>query len=81
MFVYVLQHSREVEDGDEDVKFIGVFSTEDKGQAAIAELRDKPGFSLYPDGFVLDRYELDRLWWTEGFVTITPKRPETDEED
>ncbi len=70
MIVYVLQHSREVGDDEEDIKLIGVFSSEEKGQEAIETLRGKPGFSQYLDGFSLDRYELDHVWWSDGFVTI-----------
>ena len=81
MIVYVLQHSREGDDGQEDTKLIGVFSTVDKGEAAILALKAKPGFALFPDGFVLERYELDRVWWEEGFATIARDGDEDAEQD
>jgi hypothetical protein len=65
--VFVLQHARPKEDGDEDVKLIGVYSSRAAAKAAIARLREKPGFSEYPDDFDLDPYELDVDHWTEGF--------------
>ena len=65
--VFVLQHARPKEDGDDDVKLIGVYSSQAAAQAAIARLRKQPGFSEYPDDFHLDPYELDMDHWTEGF--------------
>jgi hypothetical protein len=32
-----------------------------------------PGFNRYPDGFYVDRYELDQSNWAEGFVTRRSK--------
>jgi hypothetical protein len=65
--VFVLQHARPKEDGDEDVKLIGVYSSEAAAEAAIARLRKQPGFSEYPNDFHLDSFELDVDHWTEGF--------------
>ncbi|HEY2856334.1 MAG TPA: hypothetical protein VGJ18_26065 [Gemmatimonadaceae bacterium] len=71
--VYVLQHARPQDDGDEDVKFIGVYSSESAGQAAIDRLRKQPGFSEYPNAFHLDPYALDEDHWTEGFGVPWPR--------
>ena len=65
--VFVLQHARPKEVGEEDVKLIGVYSSRATAEAAIARLREKPGFSGYPDHFHLDPYELDVDHWAEGF--------------
>ena len=66
MDVYVLQHSREYDD-TEDIKLIGVYSSEAAARAAIERLLRQPGFRSYPDGFHVDRYPLDKDHWTEGF--------------
>src|SRR5215470_17597806 len=42
--VFVLQHVHSREDGVEDVKFIGVYSSREKAQAAVARLGRLPGF-------------------------------------
>lgn len=67
--VFVLQHVHEREDGVEDVKFIGVYSSLDKAQAAEARLHHLPGFSDEPDGFHIDEYHVDQDQWSEGYVT------------
>ena len=68
--MFVVQHvAREGED-DEDVKFIGWYSTHTFADEAVARLRLQPGFSDYPDGFHIDEYEVDRDHWTDGFVSV-----------
>jgi hypothetical protein len=69
MRVFVLQHTRELADGTDDVKLIGVYSSEPAGRAAIQALSALPGFCEYPAGFDLSAYELDATHWSEGFVT------------
>jgi hypothetical protein len=67
--IYVLQHVHAIGD-DEDVKLIGVYSSREKAQAAIARLSKAPGFSEAPDGFHIDEYHLDKDQWAEGFSTL-----------
>ncbi len=69
-YVFVIQHVHEMEDEQEDVKFIGVYSTEESAKTAIARLSTQPGFRETANGFYIDRYKLDEDHWTEGFVTI-----------
>lgn len=73
-YAYVLQHLREMPDGEESVKMLGVFSTERGGRAAIKLYRKLPGFKKHPDGFYLDQYSMDEMQWTSGFVTLPPPR-------
>ncbi len=67
--VFVLEHLHVLDDGEENVKFIGVYSTRDAAQDAIARLRLQPGFCNTPDGFLIDLYQLDQDNWAEGYVT------------
>ena len=69
MRVFVLQHTRELADGTDDVKLVGVYSSEQLGRAAIAKLSRLPGFCEQPAGFELSQYELDVTHWAEGFVS------------
>lgn len=68
--VYVVQHVNLPNEDEEDVKMIGVYSTEQLGQEAVARLRLQPGFCNVSDGFDVSRYELNKDHWTEGFVTV-----------
>ncbi len=68
--VYVLQHTHEMDDGAEDVKLIGVYSSRENAQAAIERLGRAPGFSDAATGFHIDEYQLDQDQWVEGYSTI-----------
>jgi hypothetical protein len=57
------------EDGD-DVKLLGVYSTEQKAQDRICRARSLPGFREEPDCFLVDRYPVDEDQWAEGFITV-----------
>lgn len=69
MEVYVLQHVHEAPSGEEDVKLIGVYSSEAAAQDAIERLKLKPGFRDQPDNFHVGRHDLDRDQWTDGFIS------------
>jgi hypothetical protein len=67
--VFILQHSYESSDtGEEETKFIGVYSSKKKAQEAIERLSRQPGFKDLPDYFYIDEYEIDQDNWCEGFV-------------
>ena len=67
-FVYVVQHSYELE-GCDETKFIGVFSSEKKAKKAIKRLKKVKGFKKYKKNFYLDKYVVDQVNWLEGFIT------------
>ncbi len=67
MRVYVLQHVHSLENGAEDVKFIGVYSSRENALSAIAKLSQAPGCSDAPNGFHIDEYQLDKDHWVEGY--------------
>ena len=69
--VYVLQHVHSLEDGEEDVKFIGVYSSRENAQAAITRLGQAPGFSDALAGFSIDEYQVDKDQWVEGYSALT----------
>ncbi len=64
----MLQHVHAREDGVEDVKFIGVYSSREKVDAAVARLARLPGFAEAPKGFHIDEYCVDQDHWVEGYV-------------
>lgn len=69
-YVYVLQHSYELENGYDEIKFLGVFSSFQKAESAIVEYKKLPGFQEHPNDFCIDKYEIDKKHWTEGFFTV-----------
>ena len=71
MDVYLLWHTHEMPDGEEDDKLIGVFSSEEKADQVRLRALIQPGFHDAPEGFVISRYMVDEDHWTEGYVSIT----------
>jgi len=67
--VFVVQHSYELED-QEETKLIGAYASCADAEAAVARLREQPGFRDHPQGFHIDSYELGQDHWQEGFVTL-----------
>ena len=67
--VYLLWHIHEFDDGDEDSKLLGIFSTEEIAKSKIAYYQKLPGFSESLEGFEISKYEIDYEYWQDGFVT------------
>lgn len=67
--VFILHHEREAQSANDcdDVKFIGVFSTQKAAEDVQRELSVKPGFRKYPDGFSISECTLNKYEWTSGF--------------
>jgi len=66
--VFIVQHVAREDEDDENVKFIGAYSSRAEARAAISRLLPQPGFRDYPEGFHIDEYLLDQDHWSEGFI-------------
>jgi hypothetical protein len=78
--VFIVQHLHTLPGDVDDVKMIGAYRTRESALAAVERLRSQPGFRDLPlivnplededdQGFHVDRYELDKDHWPEGYVT------------
>ena len=73
-YVYILQHCYEKREKGEfltdEVKILGIYSSEKKAMQAKKEYQHKKGFECYDeDSFYIDKRELDKNQWEDGFVT------------
>lgn len=66
--VYLLWHSRELEDFNTDDKLIGVYSSAEMAEAARQRKLQYPGFCDFPDSFEICDYTIDEDSWPEGFT-------------
>lgn len=67
--VHVVHHVHVHDEGHEDVKLVGVYSSAARAAEAIARARLLPGFRDVPDGFEVTPYMLDVDGWTSGYRT------------
>jgi hypothetical protein len=75
--MYVLHHVHKFSDDedDEDVKLVGVYSSNESALSAIERLKNQPGFCDYPLGFCIDAYKVDEDNWREGFINCPGDDP------
>ncbi|MFZ4930697.1 DUF7336 domain-containing protein [Chryseobacterium sp. Mn2064] len=64
--VFSLSHSYTIHTFLDDERYIGVFSSLDKAEQAIDQLKKKPGFRDYPNDFNISELDLKVLLWS-GF--------------
>lgn len=64
--VHILQH----ENKNGDVKIIGIYSSSAKAQKTKKLYANLKGFDKHPDGFFIDKYNVNSDYWTEGFKII-----------
>lgn len=65
--IFSVSHSYTVDRYLDDERFIGVFSSEEKAEKAIEELKKQKGFILHPDDFDISEIEINDLLWKSGF--------------
>lgn len=68
--VFLVQHVHAFEDGEEDIKIIGIYTSRELAQAAVARSRPLLGFRDTPEGFEISQYDLDSDHWTEGYISV-----------
>ncbi|MEV6073325.1 hypothetical protein AB0L82_42840 [Nocardia sp. NPDC052001] len=54
---------------EDEIKLLGVYSSEQRAQERILQARTLPGFEDEPDCFHIDRTRVDRDHWTSGYFT------------
>ena len=66
--VYIVTHSYDFK-GCEEVKDIGVFTSEKKAKKAVKKLKKQKGFKKYKKGFTIGPCLLNQIYWDGGFFT------------
>jgi hypothetical protein len=64
---WLLWHIEDRDEETEDSKLVGAYSSQEEANAAIARLKDKPGFAEQPDGWFMEEYRLNEDHWTGGY--------------
>lgn len=61
--VFSMSHSYTIHRYLDDERFIGVFSSREKAEKAVEELKKQNGFILHPDDFDISEIEINELLW------------------
>lgn len=51
-------------------KLLCVYSSKENAQKAKKRMKTLPGFKDSPNSFLIDKYELNKDNWTDGFITV-----------
>ncbi|MFL5265847.1 MAG: hypothetical protein ACJ8AH_04505 [Stellaceae bacterium] len=70
MDIYELLHCRTDEDGRDDERVLGIYSTYEKAEQSLARLQDKSYFRDHPEGFEILEGKIDETGMREGFVLV-----------
>ena len=66
-YVYIVYHLNKKND---DLKEIGVFASLVGANKVIEKYRQYEGFSEQPLGFFIDRYEVNKMYWQDGYFKL-----------
>lgn len=53
-----------------DIKNVGTFSSRARAEAVVAQYKTYKGFRDTLEGFYIDKYEVDKAYWTSGYYDI-----------
>lgn len=72
--VFLLWHTHRLHDGEDDEKLIGVYETRATARLARKRVGGRPGFAKHPRGFRIAEFKIGSDNWTEGFITVSPRK-------
>jgi len=59
-----------IDDDEDDIKLLGVYTTEERAQSRIDKAKREPGFDADPDCFWIETHTLDADRWIGGFFSV-----------
>lgn len=69
-YVYIIHHFNPK---NNDGKYIGAYSSYQEAQGIVEKYKGMKGFKDAPDHFYIDKYELNKMYWSEGYYSIKVK--------
>lgn len=69
--LFDLWYVRGYHDREDTRLHIGIYSSVENAEAAIAKLQPMPGFSEWQDGFEIHETGLNQTNWESGFKSVT----------
>ena len=66
-YIYIVHY---VNPKDDDTMYIGGYFSLAEAEAVVAKYKGFKGFRDAPDHFYIDKYELDKMYWSEGYYSV-----------
>jgi len=70
--VFIVSFDRQLPSGEDDERLLGVYSTEQKAQAALARFKAQPEFRDHSECLAAEPFTLDETSFKEGFISVWP---------
>lgn len=61
--IYLLKHSRKIDDECKETKIIGFFSVNQNAEEVIENYKKLPGFKDNPDDFIIEKIQINHNDW------------------
>ena len=68
--IYFLDYVYEFDDGHEDIRLLGVFSSKEKAKIALQNIIKNQKYKKIKKYIVMSEDVINRLGWIDGFVTL-----------
>ena len=69
-YIYLVHH---VNPKNNHTKCIGGYFSLEEAEAVVAKYKGFKGFREAPDHFYIDKYELNKMYWAEGYYSVKVK--------
>ena len=69
-FFYLVHHLNPKNDS---IKEIGIYSSLREAEVIVEKYKTLKGFKDSPEGFYIDPYELNKMYWAEGYYSVKVK--------
>ena len=68
--IYFLDYVYEFEDGHDDIRLLGVFSSRKKAKEALLRIKNNPNYEKIAKYLVISGSFMEKLNWPDGYVII-----------
>lgn len=70
--VFIIYFDHQLPSGEDDERLLGVYSTEQKAEAALARFKAHSEFRDHPECLECGPFTLDDTSFKEGFISVWP---------
>jgi hypothetical protein len=69
-YIYMVSHLNPKND---DRKHIGAYPSHEEAASVVEKYKQYEGFNESPESFFIGKYEIGKLYWSEGYYSVKVK--------